>query len=124
MKSLIKKNVDTLIILLVALIIGIPLFNSKLNVYYDDGIQHIARALGTLESIGENKLFPNIIFSFANNLLLSTYTTANSINSISTNTQPLIIKIPQLFPIRKSFITKNTPLTKHKIGALILMILI
>lgn len=70
MKELIlkhKKIVDILIIFFVALIIGIPLFNSKLNVYYDDGVQHIARALGTLESMGENTLFPNIIFSFANN---------------------------------------------------------
>jgi len=70
MKELIlkhKKIVDIIIIFWAALIIGIPLFNSKLNVYYDDGIQHIARALGTIESIGENIFFPNIIFSFANN---------------------------------------------------------
>ena len=70
MKEKILKNrklIDILIILFTACIIGIPLLNTKLDVYYDDGIQHIARAMGTFESFGENKLFPNIIFSFANN---------------------------------------------------------
>ena len=37
----------------------------KINIYYDDGIQHIARAYGTKESF-ENLLFPNIITSFTN----------------------------------------------------------
>lgn len=62
-----RKLIDILTIILVACLIGIPLLNPKLNVYFDDGIQHISRALGTLESFRENKLFPNVIFSFANN---------------------------------------------------------
>lgn len=62
-----RKLIDILIIVFAACIIGIPLLKPNLDVYYDDGIQHIARALGTFESFGENKLFPNIIFSFTNN---------------------------------------------------------
>lgn len=61
-----RNLIDILIILLVALLIGIPLFNSKVSVYYDDGIQHIARAFGTSEAFKENFWFPNIISSFSN----------------------------------------------------------
>ena len=57
-----RKLIDILVVFFVASLIGIPLLNSKLNIYYDDGIQHIARALGTAESFKENFLFPNIIF--------------------------------------------------------------
>lgn len=69
MKEKILKNrnlIDFLIIIFVVILIGIPLLNSKLDVYFDDGIQHIARAYGTEEAIKENFLFPNIISSFSN----------------------------------------------------------
>ena len=46
-----RNLIDFLIIFLVALLIGIPLLNSKLDVYFDDGNQHIARIYGTLESM-------------------------------------------------------------------------
>ena len=66
-KALKYRNlIDILIIILVACFLGIPLFNSSLNVYLDDGIQHIARAYGTSISLKENFLFPNIISSFTN----------------------------------------------------------
>lgn len=39
-----KKIIDYIIIVIVACILCIPLINSKLDVYADDGIQHIARA--------------------------------------------------------------------------------
>lgn len=61
-----RNLIDVLVLFLVVLLIGIPLFNSKLNIYYDDGIQHIARAFGTQQSFKENFLFPNIISSFSN----------------------------------------------------------
>ena len=61
-----RNLIDILVIFLVACLIGIPLLNSKLNIYYDDGIQHIARALGTSESFKENFWFPNVISSFSN----------------------------------------------------------
>ena len=69
MKEKILKNrnlIDFLIIFLVALLIGIPLLNSKLDVYFDDGNQHIARIYGTLESMKDNWLFPNVIPTFSN----------------------------------------------------------
>ena len=61
-----RNLIDIIAICLVACLIGIPLLNSKLNVYYDDGIQHIARALGTEKAFEENFWFPNIISSFSN----------------------------------------------------------
>lgn len=69
MKEKILKNrnlIDFVVIIFVALLIGLPLLSSKLDVYYDDGIQHIARAYGTAEAIKENFLFPNVISSFTN----------------------------------------------------------
>lgn len=66
-KNLKNRNlIDILIIVFAALLIGIPLLSSKIDIYLDDGIQHIARALGTTESFKENFLFPNIISSFTN----------------------------------------------------------
>ena len=62
-----REFVDYIIILFVSCILAIPICSNKLNIYYDDGIQHIARALGTLESFTEQKLFPNIITRFTNN---------------------------------------------------------
>lgn len=61
-----RKLIDILILILVGGILGIPLLDSKINVYYDDGIQHIARAFGTYTSIIENGLFPNVISIFTN----------------------------------------------------------
>ncbi len=69
MKDKILKNKELIVIIiliLVGLLIGVPLLNQNLDVYYDDGIQHIARAYGTLNSFKENILFPNIISSFSN----------------------------------------------------------
>ena len=51
MKEKFKKYKYILIILLVAIIESIPLFRKDLDVYYDDGIQHIARAYATYLSI-------------------------------------------------------------------------
>lgn len=55
MKDKIKYSI---IILLVSLVVCIPLFWKNLNVYYDDGIQHIVRGFLTSNAIksGENTL--------------------------------------------------------------------
>ena len=69
MKEKILKHrnlIDIAVIIFVACLIGMPLLNSNLDIYYDDGIQHIARALGTGEAFKENFWFPNIISSFSN----------------------------------------------------------
>lgn len=44
MKEKIKKIIYYIIIVVVALFISIPLLDKHLDVYFDDGIQHIARA--------------------------------------------------------------------------------
>ena len=68
-KLLANRNlIDTIILIIVGLILGLPLLNSYLNVYIDDGIQHIARASGTYFSMLGNGFFSgNVISSFSNN---------------------------------------------------------
>ena len=51
MKEKLKKYQYILIILIVSIIVSGPLFRKDLDVYYDDGIQHIARAYVTYLSI-------------------------------------------------------------------------
>ena len=61
-----KRNIiDYIIITLIVLTISIPLISKKLDVYFDDGIQHISRAYGTLIGIKNGNF--NVIPSFANN---------------------------------------------------------
>ncbi len=60
-----KVNTDYIILIIIAIILAIPMFSQKLDVYADDGIQHIARAFGTYETIKEGVL-PKIISSFTN----------------------------------------------------------
>jgi len=62
-----KKIIDYLILIIIGFILCIPLMNSSLDVYHDDGIQHISRAFGTLSSIKQNGFFPNVIIEFADN---------------------------------------------------------
>ena len=64
-KMLDKRNViDFVILFIITIIISIPLFSNKLDVYCDDGIQHISRAYGTAKSMQEGNY--NIITDFAN----------------------------------------------------------
>ncbi|MBR3697081.1 MAG: hypothetical protein IKM97_02250 [Clostridia bacterium] len=45
MKVLKNKNfINVLIMFFLTIIICLPMINKNLNVYYDDGIQHIARS--------------------------------------------------------------------------------
>lgn len=62
-----RKLIDICVIILVASILGAPLLMHNVDVYCDDGIQHIARAFGTLLSFKEDGLFSNVISSFTNN---------------------------------------------------------
>ena len=44
MKFIKNKNlINILILIVVTSVVGLPMLNNKLHVYYDDGIQHIAR---------------------------------------------------------------------------------
>lgn len=62
-----KKIIDYILILIFALIVSIPLASKDINIYGDDGIQHIARLMGTYQTIAEGE-FPSVIMSnFCNN---------------------------------------------------------
>lgn len=81
-KILKEKNIIYILILMVvATIAALPLLSSKLDVYTDDGIQHIARSFGTYEAIKNGVCFGNIIPSFSNgfgyswNLFYGAFTT-------------------------------------------------
>lgn len=67
-KKVIKETefINYICIMLVALILAIPTFSQNLDVYFDDGVQHIARAWGTINSFKQQGLFPNIISEFTN----------------------------------------------------------
>lgn len=58
------KNI--LILFMITAFICIPLLNPKLNIAYDDGVQHICRLMGTMQSIQEKQSFPVIMSSFCN----------------------------------------------------------
>ena len=63
MKEKIKNNrnlINIFVIILVSIFLSIPLFSSRLNIYVDDGIQHIARAYGTKLAFKQNIIFTNI----------------------------------------------------------------
>lgn len=67
MKSKIKtKLIDYIIILIFAIIVSIPMLNEDFNIYSDDGIQHIARLMGTTQSIEEGQIIPAIMSNFCN----------------------------------------------------------
>lgn len=61
-----KKIIDITIILILALIVSIPLASKNLDIYADDGIQHIARLMGTYQTISEGEFPPVIMSNFCN----------------------------------------------------------
>ncbi len=61
-----KRIIDYLIILVFVSLISIPLLNSNFNIYIDDGVQHIARLMGTSQSIAEGQIVPVIMSQFCN----------------------------------------------------------
>lgn len=61
-----NKNIITfIIILIVSLFVAIP--SIKMNIQYDDGIQHVCRLIGTERSIKEGNIFSTIISNLCNN---------------------------------------------------------
>ena len=55
-----------IIMILLTIIIAIPLFQSNIDIYRDDGIQHVCRLMGTYQSITEGQTFPVIMSEFCN----------------------------------------------------------
>ena len=70
-----------LVLIVIALIMCAPMLKNNLDVYADDGIQHIARAYGTYEAIKDGVFLGNIIPNFSNgfgyswNLFYGAFTT-------------------------------------------------
>lgn len=60
------EQVKYLIILLAAILICLPLTQKKIDMFQDDGVQHIARLMGTYQSIQEKQFFPVIMSQFCN----------------------------------------------------------
>lgn len=68
LKKILKKEhtKNILILLIASAFICIPLLNKNLNIAYDDGVQHICRLMGTMQSITEGQVFPVIMSNFCN----------------------------------------------------------
>lgn len=88
-KLLIKNNIQYLLILLASIIICIPLLAKGINIYRDDGIQHVCRLIGTYESLNGTETLPLIMSNFCNNFGYSW----NIFYSPLTAFGPLIFKI-------------------------------
>lgn len=54
------------IFVILTILLCIPLFQSNMNMKWDDGIQHIARIMGTYQSLSEGQKFPVIMSLFCN----------------------------------------------------------
>lgn len=95
-----NRLIDYLIILIISLIILIPMFNENVNIYIDDGIQHIARLMGTYQTITGGDIPPVIMSNFCNgfgyswNIFYSPFTAyVPLIFSLITNSFELMLKI-------------------------------
>ena len=89
MKLLIKNNIQYIFILIASIIICIPLLSKNLDIYRDDGIQHVCRLIGTYESLNTADFLPMIMSNFCNNFGYSW----NIFYSPFTAYVPLIFKI-------------------------------
>ena len=68
MKQLLKneKVICYVLILFASIILCMPLINDKIDMTYDDGIQHICRLMGTEQSIKEGQPYATIMSEFCN----------------------------------------------------------
>ena len=84
-----KKAMPYLIILIASIIVSIPLLNKELNIYVDDGVQHICRLIGTWQTIVSKQCLPMIMTNLANGFGYSW----NIFYSPLTAFAPLLLKI-------------------------------
>ena len=91
-KEKIPKIIPYVIILIAVIAICIPLLRKDLNMYRDDGIQHICRLMGTYQSISQGQFFSVIMTNFCNGFGYSW----NLFYSPITAYLPLILKIFQI----------------------------
>lgn len=60
-----RKLVDIIYILIISLILSLPLVSKNIDIYFDDGSQHLMRAYGSYQSIKQNGT-QNVIQNFTN----------------------------------------------------------
>ena len=128
-----KKIADIVIILIFSLIVSIPLSSNNLDIYRDDGVQHIARLIGTYQTITEGE-FPSVImsnfcngFGYSWNIFYSPFTAyIPLIFSIFTNSFELMLKLFMLLCSFLSGIAMYTfvkKVTKNRYAALLASII-
>lgn len=88
-KILERKEFDYFLIFFFSSLICLPLLSKTIDLYQDDGIQHICRLMGTLQSLSENMTFPVIMSNFCNGFGYSW----NLFYSITTAYVPLMFKL-------------------------------
>ena len=84
-----RTYINYILIIIAALVICIPLANKELNIYRDDGVQHVCRLIGTYQTLTSGEFLPMIMSSFCNNFGYSW----NIFYSPLTAYAPLILKI-------------------------------
>lgn len=84
-----KKVISYLAIFFISILICVPLFSKYIDISRDDGIQHICRLIGTVNSFKQGDAFPVIMADFCNGFGYSW----NLFYSPLTAYLPLIFKI-------------------------------
>lgn len=87
-----RTYINYILIIIASLVICIPLANKELNIYRDDGVQHVCRLIGTYQTVTSGEFLPMIMSSFCNNFGYSW----NIFYSPLTAYAPLIFKIINL----------------------------
>lgn len=89
MKNKLKKYKPYLIILVVAIVVSIPILFKNLNIYQDDGVQHVCRLIRTWQTLSQKQFLPMIMSGELNNFGYSW----NLFYSPLTAFLPLLLKI-------------------------------
>lgn len=84
-----KAYVNYILIIIASIAICFPLVSKELNIYIDDGVQHVCRLIGTYQTLAKGQFLPMIMSGFCNNFGYSW----NIFYSPLTAYAPLILKI-------------------------------
>lgn len=84
-----KSYINYILIVIVSMVICLPLLKKNLNIYIDDGIQHLCRLIGTYQTLASKQFLPMIMSNFCNNFGYSW----NIFYSPITAYAPLLFKI-------------------------------
>lgn len=84
-----KAYINYILIIIASIIICLPLASKNLNIYRDDGVQHVCRLIGTFQTLESGECLPMIIPNLCNNFGYSW----NIFYSPLTAYAPLIFKL-------------------------------